>query len=193
MSPLAATKPDVMSAYRWIAKMARQLTSDPVFQEDLTQQGMLGAMRAAETYDPARGSLFLTYAHWWARAYISKLGRTIVAYSPYSKPAMKARRGEVYLDAFSEAISEQIVGSCEVEDDYLRCDLSNRVRAVLQSLYDTLSPLEQDIIRNRLLADCPDILETIGSRHGVSREWIRLCEQRLKKRLATVFLARGFA
>lgn len=37
---------------------------------DLTQEGMIGLMEAANRFDPARGVRFATYATWWVRATI---------------------------------------------------------------------------------------------------------------------------
>lgn len=38
--------------------------------DDLVQEGALGLMKAAELYDPAHGTQFLTYAGYWVRKYI---------------------------------------------------------------------------------------------------------------------------
>lgn len=35
--------------------------------DDLVQEGRLGALRAAQKYDPGKGANFLTYASWWIR------------------------------------------------------------------------------------------------------------------------------
>ena len=39
---------------------------------DLTQEGTLGLIRAAEKYDPERGVRFSTYSSYWIRSYLSK-------------------------------------------------------------------------------------------------------------------------
>lgn len=39
--------------------------------QDLTQEGMLGLIRAAEKYDPQRGFKFSTYSSYWIRSYLS--------------------------------------------------------------------------------------------------------------------------
>lgn len=40
--------------------------------EDLFQVGMMGVMRACETFDEAQGYKFSTYASWWIRHYIRR-------------------------------------------------------------------------------------------------------------------------
>ena len=42
----------------------------PQLADDLAQEGALGLMKAAELYDPAHGTQFLTYAGYWVRKYI---------------------------------------------------------------------------------------------------------------------------
>jgi RNA polymerase primary sigma factor len=48
-------------------RLPRHLT-----QEDLFQEGMLGLLRATDTYDPELGFRFKTYATWWIERYIQR-------------------------------------------------------------------------------------------------------------------------
>ena len=48
--------------------VAQHFQVHPAFTiEDLNQEGILGLITAIETYDPARGCRFSTYAIWWIR------------------------------------------------------------------------------------------------------------------------------
>src|SRR5579863_8511970 len=38
--------------------------------DDLMQEGNLGLLRAMQLFDPTRGVRFMTYATWWARAFM---------------------------------------------------------------------------------------------------------------------------
>lgn len=40
--------------------------------EDMVQEGAIGLLRAARRFDPARGTRFSTFAHWWIRQGISR-------------------------------------------------------------------------------------------------------------------------
>lgn len=40
--------------------------------DDLIQEGNIGLIKAAERYDPSRGTKFSTYATWWIRAFVLK-------------------------------------------------------------------------------------------------------------------------
>lgn len=51
-----------------VKKMVHTRSRDSCHLEDLYQQGMLGLLRAVETFDPARGLRFTTYAVHWIRA-----------------------------------------------------------------------------------------------------------------------------
>ncbi len=53
-----------------IANRYAQLATAALDRDDLVQEGMVGLIRAADLYDPARGVKFLTYATWWVRAAI---------------------------------------------------------------------------------------------------------------------------
>jgi RNA polymerase primary sigma factor len=57
---------------RLAVTIARQFSTDGVSFMDIIQEGNMGLMRAAETYDPERNARFATYAGWWIRQYISR-------------------------------------------------------------------------------------------------------------------------
>ena len=52
-------------AYGFANQYQRPQTAD-----DLVQEGLIGLMRAAEQFDPERGTLFLTYAVSWVKKYM---------------------------------------------------------------------------------------------------------------------------
>src|ERR1700727_2131063 len=65
-----------------IASVARAYRRSAVDREELTQEGVVGLLRALERFDPERGVPFWGYAVWWVRQamqqVVSELSRPIV-------------------------------------------------------------------------------------------------------------------
>ncbi|AMV16618.1 sigma-70 family RNA polymerase sigma factor [Planctomyces sp. SH-PL14] len=66
----------VLSVMRWIAKRAKECRRNPhgMTFEELVSVGALGAMRAAEKWDPSRGIHFLTFADYSIRRLMYRHG-----------------------------------------------------------------------------------------------------------------------
>jgi len=57
-----------------IRRTARIYRHSPAVDEtELTQEGVVGVLRALDRYDPARGSSFWAYASWWVRQAMQQL------------------------------------------------------------------------------------------------------------------------
>jgi len=54
---------------KWVAK---QFAGRGLDREDLDQVAILGLMRAAQSFDPSRGTRFSTYASVWARQFVRR-------------------------------------------------------------------------------------------------------------------------
>lgn len=71
----------VQANLRFVISFAKRFTGRGVPLEDLVQEGNVGLMKAARTFDPERGNRFLTHARYWVRAQmlriIEKQGRTV--------------------------------------------------------------------------------------------------------------------
>lgn len=78
---LSARDRVVSAGLRWVEPCARWYVRPGVELGDLCQQGAIGLMRAAERFDPARGSRFQAFAIWWIRQACGRAaadqGRTI--------------------------------------------------------------------------------------------------------------------
>ncbi|MGW7280999.1 sigma-70 family RNA polymerase sigma factor [Streptomyces sp. NPDC054844] len=62
----------VLHNQRLVHKMVPRYLEQGLDYEDLFQHGVLGLMRAARKFDPAKGFKFSTYATWWIRQSISR-------------------------------------------------------------------------------------------------------------------------
>jgi RNA polymerase sigma factor (sigma-70 family) len=56
-----------------IGNVARMYRRSSIDHLELTQEGVVGVLRALERYDPARGTPFWAYASWWVRQAMQKL------------------------------------------------------------------------------------------------------------------------
>lgn len=69
-------------------------------------------------------------------------------------------------------------------DDVVRLDEEDFVHAVVTKL-GKLRPVEEDVLREMILADAPATLQTIGDRYGLTREAIRLIRLKLIGKIKT--------
>jgi RNA polymerase sigma factor (sigma-70 family) len=74
-----AGRTSVQSCVRLVVGTVRRLVHDEQIHEDLVQEGVLGLMRALETFDPDRADpatgrpiRFTTYAAWWMQCFINR-------------------------------------------------------------------------------------------------------------------------
>ena len=66
-------KQDLIAAnLRLVVYIARGYSNRGLALADLIEEGNLGLVRAAETFDPARGVRFSSYASWWIKQAISR-------------------------------------------------------------------------------------------------------------------------
>ena len=57
---------------RFVVKVALEYRSCPMPVADMISEGAIGLIHAVETFDPARGVKFISYAVWWIRSHITK-------------------------------------------------------------------------------------------------------------------------
>jgi RNA polymerase sigma factor (sigma-70 family) len=71
----------VIRNIRLVLNIAGRFRNNSLTYDDLVQEGMFGLIKAADRYDPARGTRFATFAVWWIRQSIGRavanLGRSV--------------------------------------------------------------------------------------------------------------------
>ncbi len=159
--------------------VARRQSRGAVPLEDLVQEGSLGLVRAAESYDPGVGTRFSAYAVWWIRAYIGK-------YLKQARSSVRPRSGTVASDDVSLDVSLGDDGASQLdriddeeptpEEACGRTEGNREVRVAVGRVRGRVGKLGWYIIQNRLAHDTPQTLEQIGRRWGVSRERVRQVE-----------------
>lgn len=70
----AAREALVLHNLRLVLNIAGRFRNDSLNYDDLVQEGILGLLKAADRYDPRRGTRFATFAVWWIR---QSIGRAI--------------------------------------------------------------------------------------------------------------------
>ncbi len=188
----------VMANYGLIHMVASAYRRSFTRYEDLVQEGAIGLLRAAETFDPERGVRFGTYAVYWIR---SKVQRFLQAQRRESNPLMAGvdavlmddgrrhipRASVVSLEtpangmedrAYSDVVSdpdaatpEELVRDGEVE--------RRAVTALWDACKQMRDPRVAVIVEKRILATAPETLSQVGRRLNLSREGARILENRV--------------
>ncbi|MBI3241468.1 MAG: sigma-70 family RNA polymerase sigma factor [Chloroflexi bacterium] len=77
----AAREALVLHNLRLVLNLAGRFRNASLTYDDLVQEGVLGLIKAADRYDPRRGTRFATFAVWWIRQGIGRaianLGRSV--------------------------------------------------------------------------------------------------------------------
>lgn len=98
----------VLGNVRLVLMWARRFRGHGLDMEDLIQEGNLGLMRAAQSFDPDQGTQFSTYASWWIRQAIHRSiadrGRTVRLPIHIGKAIHQMRKAE---DALRQALGRE--------------------------------------------------------------------------------------
>lgn len=135
--------------------------------EDAMQEACLGLMRAAQTYDPAKGRLS-TYSFLWMRTFCCRAMR---------RQNVRIRTpsdlwGPPYEGAApSRTLESMLPSHATAPDDEAS---AHQLSAALLERIETLPPKLQHVIRGRFYED--QTLQEIGLELGVSRERVRQLE-----------------
>ncbi|MEW5855059.1 MAG: sigma-70 family RNA polymerase sigma factor [Myxococcota bacterium] len=188
----------VMANYGLIHMVAQAYRRTGVRYEDLVQEGAMGLLRAAETFDPNRNVRFCTYAVYWIR---SKVQRFIEHQRRETNPFMAGvesvpgedgrrhfpRTRTMSLETPVDTNGELTLSETVTDPDDLTPErrvmeileqsrVAKELKEVCRSLGD---PRLEVIVRHRLLSSTPESLEQVGRRLALSREGARQLEARV--------------
>jgi RNA polymerase sigma factor (sigma-70 family) len=182
--------------------------------EDIVQEGVVGIIRATETFEPGRNIRFSTYCVHWIRA---KMQRLIQRLNRDDSPLMAAvameedankrrRRPRSRVTSLQEPLGgleihgthgdlvtlEEILPSdTEAQEEMsIRGERRDLLLKILDEVREALGDQRIDlVIRHRLLADEPESLRVLGERMNLSREGVRLLEIKVLRLARTKLLA----
>ena len=190
----------ISSNLRLVGDIARRLANKFKLNEgllsDLIQEGNLGLMKAVEKFKPEKGFRFSTYAINWIRAYImSYLNIKLGPVRPSKKSGKTQPLNFQATDAPISSNEDSPTFGDNLKSDTLSPEEATQKHEVAKYVREATDNItdkrERAIIENRLLSDNPKTLEEIGKEFGVSREYVRQVEVRVKEKLAKILKSRG--
>lgn len=192
---------------------ALRYADNPVDLDDLVAEGMIGLMRAADSFDRKLELRFSTYAAYWVMngvfAALSRIGTVIdMPVRTYLDARMGrlsgddtglmllATQGALPLDGGGEGQSLSERMACADATPAENAEVRSAQAFLGQLLAEALAaldPADQAIIRRRRLAAEPECIELVCADLGMSAHKLRQTEARALNRLRRSLLALGFS
>jgi RNA polymerase sigma factor (sigma-70 family) len=192
---------------------ALRFADNPVDLDDLVAEGMIGLMRAADSFDLKLNLRFSTYAAYWVmNGVFTALARIGTVIDMPVRTYLDARMGRLSGDdgglshlATQGAIPLDAGGEGQTLSDRLPCssltpaELAEMrsaqvfLRRLLRQALASLDPTEKEIILRRRLATDPEPPEVVAADLGLSLQGLRQRETRALTRLRRDLLALGFS
>jgi RNA polymerase primary sigma factor len=174
-------------------------------RDDLTQQGMLGLIRAADKYDPEEypDVRFGSYAATWINQFMSRGMDSMVAVhvpaylyfggkgdpdrrAEYRSKAAVAQQGTASLDTFDVDDPAYQLADHRARNASEAVEIADEIR-VMMSAIRRLSHRSAEVIRLRAGIGCrPHGMEAIGEQLGITRERVRQIEKEALQKVAAV-------
>jgi len=144
--------------------------------KDLVQEGNIGLMKAAETFDPAKGK-FGTYAFWWIKAYILRaIEESWLVHTPsWQQEATRNDKGDGPVCQIVE-LDESATAPTEEDDGPFKAASEHETKQVVQGMLTKLNPKERHIICLRFgigNGGQDHTIEEIGRSVGLTPERVR--------------------
>lgn len=178
-----------------IVKTVNEYTFDKQLYQDLVHEGILGVIRTAQLFEPAKKVRFATYAAHWINAFV---GRYLTDKVSVIKPGeVDSKRQTLQILSINEPFRPQVNDSLTINDTLRSSDISpeaaaekNEIAKAVRDAIDSLPPGRHRIIaRGRLLDN--KTLDEVGKEIGVGRERVRQIEVDVKNKLITILKSKG--
>ena len=195
--------------------LAARFSDNPTHREDLAAEGIVGLLRAADSFDRSRNVRFSTYAAWWVRSAISgAVARVKAVIDVPARAYLDARAGRLPEDEH-RLIRRAIQAAIEINGlpdgptahpgQALVCDAPGpedrlsqqsrdaRLAQVLSAALRQMEPQEIEVIRRRHLTAQPDAHAQIAAEMAVTQDRLRQIERRALARLRRNLVEEGFS
>ena len=194
--------------------LAARFTDNPTHLEDLAAEGMMGLLRAADSFDRSQDVRFSTYASWWVRNAISAAVARIKAVIDIpARTYLDARAGrlpepEHHLIRLAVQAAIEIDGAsdgpadprtalvCDApgpEEEISRLDREAQLAGLLARALGQLDPQEIEVVRRRHLSADPEPHLALAAEMGLSPARLRQVERRAVMRLRRHLVEAGFS
>ncbi|MCB1342130.1 MAG: sigma-70 family RNA polymerase sigma factor [Pseudooceanicola sp.] len=194
---------------RQVYAQAARWTDNPAHIEDLVAEGMIGLMRAADSFDLDQEVRFSTYAGWWVlngvaaalvriksvidipvRTFLDAKGGRLG--DEDSEAARMAMYGTVDLGEGGELAGKLIASGMTPEEMVALQSSEQEQRRLLESALSRMEVQDADIVRRLSLNDPPDTVDALAREFGTTRDRIRQLEKRALLRLRKKLIEAGF-
>lgn len=193
--------------------LAARFTDNPTHLEDLAAEGIMGLLRAADSFDRSQDVRFSTYASWWVRSAMSAaLTRIKAVIDIPARSYLDARAGRLpeaentrVRMAAQAAIEIEGAGQGAERGTALVCDApgpeehvsqQDREARLMQILGQALNQLgaeEVELVRRRHLTAEPEPHAAIAADLGLPVQRLRQIERRALTRLRRNLVEAGFS
>jgi RNA polymerase primary sigma factor len=182
----------VRNNLRIVVMIAHQWKSSLISLDDLIQEGNIGIMKAAEKFDPNRGTKFITYARHYIVKYMRKaVHKNFPVTSGYGKTFVVSMDAPVFENDHDEnCINSSKIGCDKIpspDADMMNRDDMEFIMGAINK-YLTEKEIELVMLRYGFNGGKPMILRELAKIYGCSYEMINIRLRRVNEKLRCSFL-----
>ena len=181
----------ILSHARLVFSYSAKLCSNGTDREELTSEGILGLIRAADLFDLAKEVRFSTYARWWVhnniRAAFARMNTVVdvpVGGVTTDGPIQIYNLTDSDVTGLEGEVAEVFQSQEPTPEESLIAQSSREsMRKRIVSAMSVLNEIERDVVSSRSLQPVPEDLSDLSERLGISKSRLRQIERRALARL----------